>query len=399
MKYGYIIRAATGKGMSDSAVFKILTESGEKTVLTGRESILFNGTKESAASVIGELLKTGNSGTEEQIIRYATDSEGLIYAIETARSSAVGLSKTEERFHQSASYANGYRGFSAKTVSGDKTVMFSVPEKPESSEMLYNVITKTSTENVNFKAYNIKTYEITADAIVVYTPGGGKVSGVGGGPGERINQDSLPATVTEVFTTLNKDGFPVKSVKILQNTGWPYRLTEFSYIAADNGAWENISGDENIEQCGDNLNVGDVIMYSLNSSGEIGRIRRLYNGNTKTIDASNGGGTTNPIVNNSVFHSPIRLLDSYAFKTEDNFIMVSSVPITSDTPDREKLEVYNCTLAEILIVENIRGEAKVRKGSMSEIRSYEIYGSECDRILISTNWGTLINLVAIRSDV
>ena len=143
--------------------------------------------------------------------------------------------------------------------------------------------------------------------------------------------------------------------------------------------------------------MGDVIMYSLNSVGEIGRINRVYNGQTQSFDAAHGSVTE--FSNYDYFASPFRLIESYAFKTEDNYLMVSTIPITSAEPDEENLETYKFDYERVLVVEKEGSKVTVKTGTMADIRSYENYGSECDKILVNTQWKVARTIVAIRSDL
>ncbi len=398
-KFGYLMGVDVSKGISSDVLFKVLTADNEIKIFTGKDKIEYNGAYTAASAVASDLSTSGNQGTAEQLIRYALNSKNEIYYLESALSNGGTLSLNEERLHLSASMTNGNRGFEAKTAAGDKTVQFSVPVNPNSDDMFYKVVSSVKKETTNFKAYNVKRYSVIADAIVGYTPGGGKTSGSGGGPAGDIDYEGHTAIITDISTTLNINELPAKKVTLLQNTGWPLKVTELSYIVADNSAWETQKGNEaDTVQNGDNLNVGDVILYSLNSSGEIGRINRIYNAAEKSIDSAHGG--TNPVTNNNgSFVSPLRLLESYAYKTEDTFIMVSTVPITSLEPDRSYLEVHDYQYENVIIVERVRDDVNIRVGKISDIKTYENYGTDCDKVLINTNWGTVRTVVAIRSDV
>lgn len=397
IKFGYLIRTGIKAGLSGSALFKVLTADNEIKIFKGRETIVYNGSSSKSANVVEDIKTSGNQGSAEQIIRYKTNSNDEIYYIETALDSIP--STNEERLHLTAEMSNGNRGFEAKTAAGDKTIQFSVPSNPGSDDIFYKVVSSVKTEKTNFKAYNVKKYSIIADAIVGYTPGGGKNSGNGGGPAGDIDYDSHTAIITDIVYTLDSNEMFAKKVTLLQNTGWPLKVTELSFIVADNSAWETQQGNEaDTVQNGDNLNVGDVILYQLNSSGEIGRINRIYNAAEKSIDSAHGGA--NPVTsNNGSFTSPLRLLESYAYKTEDTFIMVSSKPINSMEPDRSSLEVHDYQYENVIIVEKGRRGVAVRVGNISDIKTYENYGADCDKVLINTNWGTVRTVVAIRSDV
>lgn len=404
LKFGYLMRAKMNRsGADDNALFKLLTAENEKLVYYGKEKIEFNGSLLKASAVVSELEASGNTtsdneATEEQLIRYGVTEGGLIYYIETALANDNSLSVNDERLYISASMTEGKKGFEATTAVSDKTVQFSVPQYARSSDKLYKAVNSVKEDKTNFKAYNLKRYSITADAVVGYTPGGGTLSGSGGGPAGKIDYDSHTAIITDIEKTLNPDGFEAKRVTLLQNVGWPIKIEELSYIVADNSAWETGDGSQEITSKGDNLNVGDVVLYSLNSSGEIGRINRVYNGEEKAIDSEYNG--ENPVTNNDgSFISPLRLLESYAYKTDGTYIMVSKVPITSQEPDRSLMEIHDYAYENVIIVERVKNDIKMRIGKITDIRTYESFGDECDKVLINTNWGVVRTVIAIRYDV
>lgn len=395
-KYGYLMAIGTEGTVSEKVLMKVLTKDDGIVIFNVRNNITYNGTRKDAADMMADVATSGLGGTAEQLIRYRVNADNIITTVETALQSGYGITESSDRLHMSAESVTD--GFGAKIVQGDRTVMFNVPEVPGSDESLYFAVTTMTGSHVKYTAYSVKRYQMTPSVIIGYTAGRYTAGGIGGGPAGEIDYTLLPAIVTKIDYARNRDGEFAKRATLLQENSYPAGQQEHKYIIADNSAWETNRGEESTTtQNGDNLNVGDVIMYSLNTVGEIGRINRVYNGLTQSIDAEHGAITE--FSNYDYFGSPFRLLESYAFKTEDNYLMVSKVPITGPEPDEENLEIYKFDYERVLIVENENGKTEVKTGTMADIRSYENYGDECDKILVNTQWKTARTIIAVRSDL
>ena len=346
--------------------------------------------------MMADIETKGIDGSCEQIIRYKKNKDDVITTVETAQSNGYGITQLSDRLHKSAVSVSD--GFGAKIVQGDRTVMFNVPEIPGSDDTLYFATTVMTGSHVNYTAYSVRRYQMTPSVIIGYTAGGYTAGGIGAGPAGEIDYSLLPAIVTKITYTRNRNDEFAKCATILQENSYPAGQEEYKYIIADNSAWETNRGEEYAPiHSRDDLNVGDVIMYSLNSAGEIGRINRVYNGATQTMDAAHGSITE--FSNYDYLGSPFRLLESYAFKTEDNYLMVSTIPITGPEPDEENLEIYKFDYERVLIVEKEGTKVTVNTGTMADIRSYENYGENCDKILVNTQWKVARTIIAIRSDV
>lgn len=394
--YGYLMAIGADGVVSRKVLMKVLTKDDGIIIFNVKDKVKYNGASTDAQSMMSEVAVSGINGSCEQLIRYRVNADNMITTLETAQPNGYGITQTSDRLHMSAESVSD--GFGAKIVQGDTTVMFNVPEIPGSDDSLYFATTTMTGSHVKYTAYSVRRYQMTPSVIIGYTAGGYTAGGIGGGPAGEIDYSLLPAIVTKVDYARNRDGEFAKRVTLLQENSWPAQQEEHKYIVADNSAWETNRGEEGTTtQNGDNLNVGDVIMYSLNTVGEIGRINRVYNGLTQTIDSEHG--TITEFSNYDYFGSPFRLLESYAFKTEDNYLMVSKVSINGSEPDEENLEIYKFDYERVLLVEKDGTKVTVKTGTMADIRSYENYGSECDKILVNTQWKVARTIIAIRSDV
>ncbi len=388
LQFGYLMDIGIKNGISDEVSVRILTENNDKTILSLKETITYNGVKTAAAAVVSVLQSSGHEGSCEQIVRYSVNKDGIITKLETAASNDSGITTYSDRLHLAAEKSAISGILDAVTTVGKDTVEFIVPESAGGDDELYRAVAAPErSTNRTFKVYNLRKYQYSASVIVHYA----SIS-------EELDYEELPAVVSEVVMALNDEGETRKRVTLMQSTGWPSTIKKFTYFVSESPVWSTVNGSEaTTPQLGDNLNVGDVISYAVDAKNEIVRIDRMYNGQTKSIDSHYGSVTE--ITNSGTHDSKLRLRVSHPFMSEGKFLIASKVPITSLTPSEDDLEYYEHYFDDVLIVERGRGGITMRKGTMSDIRTYENYGDTCDKLLLQTSWSWLYNVIAIRNDV
>lgn len=279
LKLGYLITYGAESNAFDSKIFlKILTASSVN-VFEVKEKIQINGNLVESKDVIATLrnlknqLSLASDGEISQVIRYTVDSNKMLSAIYTAKTT-----ENEElmlKYNSAGSPVACRKFYGVATISAGReflgnngSTVFVVPKDNQATlpEDYYGV-TQLDTEIQDNKSYTVETYvagdSIMPFAIVVYPE-----TAVAGGV---IPPDASIMMLESLEKVVNNDGAPVTKFNVYKGN------SKLSYLS-----------ENTIDTTG--LEPGDTIVLQLSPLNEVQKFGKVY-------DASEGQFCIDPDYN------------------------------------------------------------------------------------------------------
>lgn len=273
--YGYLNKMASeGLGQLQMRIF---TENARWVTLDVRDSLIYNGTRVSAAQLQAALGETPQQ--YRQLITYKVDEEACIYEINTARTFEEGSQEEKDAIEQgifrlsrelTESYRHPLTSFGVAYTFSQQSKFFAVPTEENGDESDFRMI--TSADLVRDKSYSVKIYDADemrcAGALVISA--------------EAIEQNDLNSE---------------EMAKILVVTGLSQATNYFDEVVTAvkgyyGGSLVTLAlRDESVIE-GMDLRVGDVVQLRYDTYGNITQINRLY---------SSAGGTEQRFVTNGLY--------------------------------------------------------------------------------------------------
>lgn len=287
-QYGYLLRVAPVDEESYKYSYKIFTTRGKAEYFYAKDRIrlksgLYN-SKISSDVAYGEF-KSG-SVTNQQLVRYKTDEEGTLTAIETAvNATTMGydsgefskdfdIGSTEYRYQDGTATFGDKDTFNSMFHVGSMTTIFFLPTQngvvsEEDASIADATLFTNGTNYANMKVYDCdETYQAS---VLVYTPVL-NTSGV-----TSITSEYFIA-VTKVYGGLDEDGLPVEKLR--------------GYYRGAEKEWEYVSTDYSIPE------RGSIIRCEETLTGElvVNRSNVLYSPTNTTAYYNGKNGTALPLV-------------------------------------------------------------------------------------------------------
>lgn len=374
-------RIYTSKGQHITAKLKEKVKIDNKSVKTSDfAGIVAALQKGDVISNVTETEKTDNPNWQDmlpennvfQLIRYRIDEEsGLLDRIDTgyheAGSGEEGLRlfydiDTSESRGAKFTYKSG-TSLLSNVIAPENAFIFFVPSPLDiSNRESYTVKNKSFFEND--KSYTILPYGINADvndtldAMVMVDSY--KIN---------INSSSL-FIVSDICRTL-KDDEVVTAVE-----GYKNKKLETIYAQDDNMF--------------DGVGVGDIIQYGKNSSDFVEAVRIVYD--CELRDLTDDGKAYLAETNTNAQR---RYLCSDAYRLNNGLLNVSNVYIGDGKLERKTAwDIQNGDLLEKISISNFANKngmyvyenKEVRVASSSDIKPYDMYGSDCSKIVAYTQY-------------
>lgn len=280
IKFGYLMRIASQGVVDKTYKFKILTSRGIGVYSPAKKLSLNGGTAldpekiatDNAFYVNGALDESG-ARTEQQLIRYKLDENGMLTHIDTVTDisgEAIRKDKEDERFtldYKTASggqltYRSGTRALGTRFLVNASTPIFEVPTVYSSNDEQFNAY--NITRLVHDKAYyDVEIYSADhrniAGAVIMRTASKGAAN---------IENWADSVIITKVSKVFEEGQQGTKISGVL-------RGIEISYISFDNelGDYDSSYGNGVLFS---ELKPGDVVQVTNDYSGKANQMRLLY---------------------------------------------------------------------------------------------------------------------------
>lgn len=287
-QYGYLLRVAPVDEESYKYSYKIFTTRGKAEYFYAKDRIrlksgLYN-SKISSDVAYGEF-RSGRV-TNQQLIRYKTDEEGTLTAIETAVNATnmgydsgefskdFDIGSTEYRYQDATSTFGDKDTFNNMFHIGSMTIVFYLPTQggvvsEDNATVTNATLFSNGNHYTDMKVYDCdETYQAS---VLVYNP-------VMAGSGITSVTSEYYIAVSKVYGGLDEDGLPVEKLR-----GF-YRGVEkeWEYISADGSRPERGS----VIKCEETL-TGELVVRSSNVQ---------YSPTTSTAYYNGKNGTALPVV-------------------------------------------------------------------------------------------------------
>lgn len=354
-QYGILVKISVDQGHEETVYFKIYTQNGEFIRVTAAKKLNIDGKIQKNEMRYRQFLDS-EGNTIRQLIRFKLDDNDNLKIIDTAQDKTTRKSDTfrclRDVSEPKARWRSGLQSFDNLYNISSNTIRFSIPSDPKADDEY-----STSISLEEDKSYNIGVYveDNPFECAVLLM----------------IDAKSVPITVTqvnilqEINEVCNEDYEAVYEINFVGRNG-----EQSLYAEMDT---QGISS----------LNKGDVFAYSTDGKGYISAISRLYDfENDRGLYTDYGYAAANRIVVGKAY-------DSYG-----SFFSVATEQITSDT-ENEVLQSWNAELYSNNIFVYDAENEEARKGSISDIKTYSIFGGSCSTVLIAdkTAWAQAIVII------
>lgn len=378
------------------------------------------------------------------MMRYSTDTNGDISQIELASNQKVDNNEEnklvkivlDEGAYNGTRYCAGNIG--GKIIVNKNTKVLSCNYKSDSFntdkgfQIGTNSLFSDNEDLKNVMAYTTKKDSPVAEYII-YT------SDVSSGI-----TTQLPHTVglvRKIYQSIDDDDMPVQ-ILIMNEDNAEFTVTEnaLDYVKNAQGDTGYTDASGNLRKY--NVEPGDIIRYGLSQDGTINQIQLLFDANADYSDGFTINGKTyynykntkgalagcidhwdNEIYSYSTPFSvsyndskgqnefsshgdawmlysneAMRVLLGYALKGNGDYVTVTSQNLRQSSYDEKKSGyVTNTYSGNSAILLDMEGkDVRVSKISLSQIKTYDVAGSKCDRILITARLGSAQNIIVIR---
>lgn len=315
-KYGWLVNAEKGKGISGGARFKIFTEDGEMKVYEAAEKIKLDTYGYTDDTILdGTNVLFENGSIKPRLVRYELSGNGLLKSIETETdytadmANAARLSDFSRDFHIPETgkinkvevnfIGNKIQLFATKYAVRSSTRIFAIPEASAADDKYKILDGKTFAHGAhpNTTLYDID--EEYAIGAVVWNIGG--ASGVGL---QYPETEMASALVSKLTLSQNEDGEAITNVTLYTWEGKTVIVSEKSeYDKVLFGhANTNVETDPAVLANGgvkpdaillSQLAVGDIVQYKESPMGGFSTLSILYRAQTPGFyeAVANGGSS------------------------------------------------------------------------------------------------------------
>jgi 5-hydroxyisourate hydrolase-like protein (transthyretin family) len=323
--YAYLIKAYTDNGKETSS-FKIFTKSGEEVILEANSKIKLNDSTVQAEDAV-KALTLENGETDKQLITYATNADGKLTTVKTAKDNsstgAVDINSFTKNYVLSDAEYSAVQSKLGNVRIGSDTIIFDIDENSKDyairtkdvfeDEQKYDAIVYDMTEN-----YNAKVVVLTNSAV-------------------KASTDASIAVVKSIASATNADD----------------EQTDLLVALSDGKEIEIYAEDETVlVKDGNKLESGDIIQYKTNSDNEIVSIRLLFDVASK---------------DNEVQNQPIENLVTVYGKVTKKF--TNSINVTVDNSSVVNYELLSDI--KVYSVDTTKSKNNITTASISDIQSYD----------------------------
>jgi 5-hydroxyisourate hydrolase-like protein (transthyretin family) len=323
--YAYLIKAYTDNGKETSS-FKIFTKSGEEVILEANSKIKLNDSTVQAQDAV-KALTLENGETDKQLITYATNADGKLTTVKTAKDNsstgAVDINSFTKNYVLSDAEYSAVQSKLGNVRIGSDTIIFDIDENSKD----YAIRTKDVFEDE--QKYDAIVYDMTENytaKVVVLTNSAVKASA-----------DASIAVVKSIASATNADD----------------EQTDLLVALSDGKEIEIYAEDETVlVKDGNKLESGDIIQYKTNSDNEIVSIRLLFDVASK---------------DNEVQNQPIENLVTVYGKVTKKF--TNSINVTVDNSSVVNYELPSDI--KVYSVDTTKSKNNITTASISDIQSYD----------------------------
>jgi len=378
--FAYIIDASVnGDGV---CVVKVVTPFDKVIKYQCAEKVKIEG-RSGKVSDHDALAAEFTATTTDRVIGYTVDEDRNIDKVLFADSSTVGKGPnqvpTEFGIYKTTTSTTGYMWYSyfstfmGKATVDNDTIIFAVPENPVgASDEEYRAISKSDLIQSDAKKYPLTGYVFSKDSsyediIVVKST-----------VEETVSATAYLSVVKDITQTLNEDDEVSYEVTIIENKS--NAAKENVYFASEKViSGGKLQGKKYGTETKLNVNVGDVITYSVNSLGEILAIEVIAQGPDSFYDtAGDYVGNEGKIQATTTR----RLLPANVYSIDSNYITLVKdgvEPKNATWGDIEKVTLSRCA---IIVIDEDAGKKIVKIGGIGDIDSY-IEKGKSSRVLIN----------------
>lgn len=383
LKYGYLMNAASKKGMSDEWEMKVYGTDGEFKILQIADKVKLNGIRYDASKAMEESVI--NNGVEiiAQMIKYGLDENGKVSEILTAdadKDKFVTLYSGEEL---DAVFRNGgnYKSFNVETpvcYADDETVIMNVPITDKLDENSYYNIAQE-----HDKYYKIRLiYADSEDSAI------GKVV-------------VMLSDVVSSASPEGKAGFVKSIVKSYVDDETVYDVT----LLGENGERRLFVNDEKLLSEAETIKNGDIVRFNVDQRGYAKYIGKVFDAEKTAIADSairySGYATKNPLSTGKHYVSNFHLLHGKVMSTKDGGDYLALSPFEyQKQADGSYVVQDNVEETQFMLKRNIckiyTYDSARKKLLMSnqDIITAEVAGlSEATEAVVCSFWGTAYMIV------
>ncbi|MBE7038088.1 MAG: hypothetical protein E7404_04205 [Ruminococcaceae bacterium] len=281
--YGYLIEAYLSDASKNKLIMKIFNKSGnvEEYIATDEVKFTYNGIEDKLepSELIEKFQKTedGEKVTENQLIMYSLNTDKTLKSI-TKHTNTASYDNFSKAFSGDEVHFIARRFQGKYYISATETKIFGIPEKVDDYKQ-YQLLSVTGIETNKYYD-GVEIYDLDEDnfagALVMKSNSSNSVA-----------KTARIMLVDKVGKMINANGDHTTSVTGL------YNGKEIKIAAAETGlvnltgteekwGWQYTDADDNVVQVSyqnvklEDLKRGDVIQYSLDTSGEISGFRILF---------------------------------------------------------------------------------------------------------------------------
>ncbi len=322
--FAYLMDAGKSGSVSSDIEFKLFTSNGETEILTANTKITFNGSNQTAESVLSTLSSGGS--VQAQMVTYDVNADGKITKLNTAVEKAEYNNniftlnfKGENVVYKSASNKLG------KYNLNKDTIVFDIPAGETESD---HFAIRNMDMFVNDSDYNVAIYNMSEDLtakVVMVTNSTGRTSA------------EMPIAVIDKIAKVNNDrGEDVEKIYAYYKGEYVSFMSDKSGVFMKNGKL---------------LEQGDIIQFNTNTKGEIDTINVLFDISQKTteFEKSTDDG-----------------LQTIYGKVDKKF--TSSINVTVNDGE---LNNYSLTDVTIYEYDSSKNQDKIRVASAADIERYD----------------------------
>lgn len=355
MKYGYAMSKAKEKGLSQTPMLRILTDTGEKQGMKLKKSVKVDGEYKTDKKAYDDL-------TLPCIIRYGADENGEIYEIDTEMQ---GTKETDEQMSafrpdfEKLMYVSTGFSFDNCFRGNEQTVVFFCPtDAAKQSDENYGVSKLSylvSGFEYKVKAFTSSPDNYIADAVII----DGSVK-----DDEKVTNRSDTYVFKDYEASLSDDNELQAHITVMR------KVTEEEHICITE-LTEEVS----------ELNRGDVINLRFNNEGLVSDIVKVYDSETHSLLSSpeiDGFAGTSK-------ESRCRMIAGYVYFLGENSVGISNVdPKSGVIPTKGELEYVRLTDSIGTIVDSnykYPDARHIKRANVADIKDYMHY-NDCARIFI-----------------
>ncbi len=377
--FAYVIDASVnGDGV---CVVKVITPFNKIIKYKCAEKVKIEGESGRISDHDALVTKFANNN---EIIGYTVDEERNIDKVLFADTStaAKGPNQIPDEFgiYKTSESTSGYKWYShfstfyGKITVDEDTIIFAVPETvtSETTDEEYKAISKADLIQSDAKFYPVTGYVFSKDSayedIVV----------VKSTVEETISSGAYLSVVKSINQTLNEDDEVSYEVTIIENKS--NTAKENTYVASEKVITGGVlQGKKYGTDTKLNVDVGDVITYSVNSLNEIVAIEIMAEGPDNFYDtAGDYVGNEGKIQINTTR----RLLPASVYSVDNSYITLVKNGVEPKDATWSDIEEVTLSRCAIIVIEEDAGKKNVKIGAIKDIDSY-IEKGKSSRVLIN----------------